>query len=255
MINGDLNWGGSRLSPDQWGSIELGGTSTTAGVGTPYIDFHFAGATQDYNARIINDGNGLLSVHALTLRAVGDLRVEGTLNKLDVAEGGTFAYIRAHDLWFGHSSRHGGMGRALVDEGTTLALNYEADWWQGIRYWGSWTRASSRTIKDRITRLSSQRARRIIDALEPVTFVYKSDHSSTLHIGFVAEDTPADVASSDRQAVKVDDILAVLTRVVKDQQGRLAALASRINKVKRVPVPDGPTRSSLVSDRRVRRSR
>jgi hypothetical protein len=60
-----LTWGNnSTLSSDQGGSIELGGNLGTAGVGTPYIDFHYAGVDSDFNARIINDGNGVLSIKA-----------------------------------------------------------------------------------------------------------------------------------------------------------------------------------------------
>jgi hypothetical protein len=52
---------------NQGGSIELGGGNLTAGVGTPFIDFHFNGLTQDYNTRIINDANGRLNL-------IGNLR-------------------------------------------------------------------------------------------------------------------------------------------------------------------------------------
>ncbi|NNN04580.1 MAG: hypothetical protein HKL90_01630 [Elusimicrobia bacterium] len=53
----------SELDADQGGSIELGGNNAVAGTGVPYIDFHWGGAgVQDFNARIINDGNNQLSV-------------------------------------------------------------------------------------------------------------------------------------------------------------------------------------------------
>ena len=62
VANGNIRWSNSLLQTDQGGSIELGGTSTIAGSGVPFIDFHFAGLTEDFNARIINDLNGQLSV-------------------------------------------------------------------------------------------------------------------------------------------------------------------------------------------------
>src|SRR4051794_20194653 len=41
---GSLQWGrNSALNSDQGGSIELGGHSSVAGTGTPYIDFHYQG--------------------------------------------------------------------------------------------------------------------------------------------------------------------------------------------------------------------
>jgi hypothetical protein len=65
ISGGDIRWANnSRLQTDQGGSIELGGDGSTPGSGTPYIDFHFAGLTQDYNTRIINDANGRLSLVA-----------------------------------------------------------------------------------------------------------------------------------------------------------------------------------------------
>jgi hypothetical protein len=71
--DGIINWGNkSRLSWDQGGSLELGADDSTPGTGTPYIDFHFRGLTQDFNTRIINDANGRLSVVANTLGVTGD---------------------------------------------------------------------------------------------------------------------------------------------------------------------------------------
>ncbi len=59
--------GGGQFTSDQGGSLELGGNNSTAGSGTPYIDFHLSGqGVQDYNARIINDSNGHLTFAAST---------------------------------------------------------------------------------------------------------------------------------------------------------------------------------------------
>jgi hypothetical protein len=78
--DGKIRWGnGSQLQTDQGGSIELGGNSSVPGVGTPYIDFHFSGLTQDYNTRIINDADGRLSVKASILYASGNVGI-GTTN-------------------------------------------------------------------------------------------------------------------------------------------------------------------------------
>src|SRR3954470_13176732 len=73
---GDLRWAKSRLIADQGGSIELGGDSATAGSGAPYIDFHFAGITQDFDARLQNDANGQLSVYASRFYVRGAMTVE-----------------------------------------------------------------------------------------------------------------------------------------------------------------------------------
>lgn len=62
-----LQWSNrSQLGTDQGGNIELGGNNSLAGTGTPYIDFHFNGLTQDYNTRISNSADGQLSFLAPT---------------------------------------------------------------------------------------------------------------------------------------------------------------------------------------------
>jgi hypothetical protein len=85
MQGGTIRWGNnSDLMEDQGGSIELGGNDLTPGTGNPYIDFHFKGKTQDFNARIINDGDNQLSVWGQGAPAV--LAVHGEV-KLDPGAG------------------------------------------------------------------------------------------------------------------------------------------------------------------------
>jgi hypothetical protein len=80
VAGGDVRWGNdSRLTVDQGGSIELGGSATAAGIGTPYVDFHFSGLSEDFNARIINDANGQLSLVAPVVRATGAVTAAGNL--------------------------------------------------------------------------------------------------------------------------------------------------------------------------------
>lgn len=59
-------WSNSALTSDQNGAVELGtpGTGTNSINGAqPYIDFHYGnGQAQDYNVRLINSGDGVLSV-------------------------------------------------------------------------------------------------------------------------------------------------------------------------------------------------
>ncbi|MBN3761074.1 shufflon system plasmid conjugative transfer pilus tip adhesin PilV [Burkholderia sp. Ac-20365] len=76
--------GGGQLNNDQGGSLELGGNNSTAGAGTPYIDFHLAGqGVQDYNARVINDADGHVALIAASGKA--GLQVQGTLQAGNVA--------------------------------------------------------------------------------------------------------------------------------------------------------------------------
>ncbi len=52
--------------------------------------------------------------------------------RLDTAENSA-AYVRATDFLFGHSSRRGAVGRALVDATRQLVVNYGADWPDGVQ--------------------------------------------------------------------------------------------------------------------------
>ena len=86
VAGGDITWANnSRLQRDQGGSIELGGDGNTPGTGTPYIDFHFQGLTQDFNTRIINDANGQLTISAGTVRALGNINVRGDIRFTNAA--------------------------------------------------------------------------------------------------------------------------------------------------------------------------
>jgi len=53
--------------------------------------------------------------------------------------------------------------------------------------------------------------------LKPVEFAYKAD-TEERHVGFIAEDAPDIVASKDRKGMSPMDVVAVLTKVVQEQQ-------------------------------------
>jgi len=82
---------------------------------------------------------------------------------------------------------------------------------------GVWTNASSREYKDNIQNLSVEEAARTLEGLNPVTFSYKKEMGAQ-HVGFIAEDVPALVATQDRKGLSSMDIVAVLTKVVQEQR-------------------------------------
>jgi hypothetical protein len=92
---------------------------------------------------------------------------------------------------------------------------------------GVWTNASSRALKDAIGPLTADEARAALVALAPVRFVYRSDRAER-HVGFIAEDVPELVATPDRRTLSPMDIVAVLTRVVQEQQQRIAELGAKV---------------------------
>jgi hypothetical protein len=93
---------------------------------------------------------------------------------------------------------------------------------------GVWTNSSSRAKKENIEELTPEEALRTLAQLQPVQFNYKSDQQET-YVGFIAEDVPELVATSDRQGLSAMDIVAVLTKVVQAQQQQIADLEARLD--------------------------
>jgi hypothetical protein len=93
---------------------------------------------------------------------------------------------------------------------------------------GVWTNSSSRARKENIAELSLEDALATLTKLEPVRFNYKNDRSEQ-YVGFIAEDVPDLVATNDRDGLSSMDIVAVLTRVVQEQQRKIEALEARLN--------------------------
>ena len=81
---------------------------------------------------------------------------------------------------------------------------------------GGFSQGSSRTLKDNIHELTSDKAMDTIKNLVPVTYNYRNDNQG--HVGFIAEDVPALVASNDRKSLSPMDIVAVLTKVVQREE-------------------------------------
>jgi hypothetical protein len=95
---------------------------------------------------------------------------------------------------------------------------------------GVWTNASSRELKENIKELSSSDALLAFNKLNPVTFNYKVD-SQDKHVGFIAEDVPELVATPDKKALSPMDIVALLTKVVQEQQKTIAELNEKVSRL------------------------
>ena len=119
-------------------------------------------------------------------------------------------------------------GRAVVDNSTHLAINFDSDWPQGVRYYGKFAAASSREIKQNIESLDYARARELIEQLLPVQYAFRNDDSASPCLGFIAEDTPYPLADEAHQSVHMDFIVAALTKLVQRQQAILEQLAPEL---------------------------
>ena len=92
---------------------------------------------------------------------------------------------------------------------------------------GVWTNRSSRSAKQNIEAMTAEDALAALMALEPVLYEYRNGDPET-YAGFVAEDVPELVAMQDRTSLSAMDIVAVLTRVVQEQQNKINELERRL---------------------------
>jgi hypothetical protein len=119
----------------------------------------------------------------------------------------------------------GTLGNApfILGTGTTARMSFDGDsnvisFGGGGQYDGnSFLDASSRALKQDIRPLGPDAAIETLAGLEPVTFAY-TGAAGDPRVGFVAEDVPELVATPGRQTLSALEIVAVLTKVVKEQQ-------------------------------------
>lgn len=164
-------------------------------------------------------------------QANGDLTYTGQQNKLDV--GPTFtAVVRCADFTMGgQPGRRGSPGRALVDNTDALVLNYGPDWPKttidGLCTILRPAAGCSAALKKDIEPMSSETAAAIVDRLDPVTFRWIKDDQDR-RLGFIAEDCPDSVTTPDRDGIFIVDVVAALTKVVRDQSKTIAGLQAKL---------------------------
>ncbi len=109
---------------------------------------------------------------------------------------------------------------------------------------GVWVNSSSRAYKDHIRDLSPEAAMKALEALKPVRFYYKGDHADE-YVGFIAEDVPDLVATKSRKEMSPMDVVAVLTKVVQQQQQTIHRMSEDMARLERrltervTPTPTG----------------
>jgi hypothetical protein len=95
---------------------------------------------------------------------------------------------------------------------------------------GNWTNASSRGVKQDIHALDRDAAFDALRTLQPMTYAYKANPRDT-QVGFIAEDVPALVATPDRKGLSSMDIVAVLTKVIQEQQKTIEEMRGRLERL------------------------
>ncbi len=96
---------------------------------------------------------------------------------------------------------------------------------------GVWQQGSSKTFKENIASITPGEALETLSALNPVKYTYTKDADQEEYAGFLAEDVPELVASKSRKTLNAMDVVAVLTKVVQEQQKTIEKLNEKINKI------------------------
>jgi hypothetical protein len=91
---------------------------------------------------------------------------------------------------------------------------------------------SSRSLKKDIRFLETIDASAALAALEPVRFHYKTSPDEE-SLGFIAEDVPDLIATKSRKTLSTMDVVAVLTKVVQEQQATIARLENSVNQLEK----------------------
>jgi hypothetical protein len=88
---------------------------------------------------------------------------------------------------------------------------------------------SSRELKENIVNFTTQEAMTALDGLKPSFFNWKNEEEKTRRLGFVAEDTPEIATTRDKTAVVPMHILAILSKVVQEQQRMIGSMRRDLN--------------------------
>jgi hypothetical protein len=124
--------------------------------------------------------------------------------------------------------------RLYVNNDWVMRLNTDGtlDMSDGGGYDGTWDPASSRELKENIRNLTAKEAMDTFAYLNPVRFNYKKNNEQE-RVGFIAEDVPELVALKGRKRLGTVDILAVLTKVVQEQQKSIKEQNKTISELKK----------------------
>ncbi len=96
----------------------------------------------------------------------------------------------------------------------------------------SWVDVSSREYKEDIEELSAGEAWEAMQALNPVKYTYKADRAER-RVGFISEEVPELVAMKDRKGLSPMEIVAVLTKVVQEQQKTISVLSEKLKELEK----------------------
>jgi molybdopterin converting factor small subunit len=159
-----------------------------------------------------------------------------------VRNGGASIFMSATNTFgqFGTITNH--PSRILVNAKAVLKLNGSNPFLEVIKDSAgtvgatcdgdSWLDSSTREAKENIIDLTEGEALQALNDLNPVKYNYKTNKEEE-RLGFIAEDVPELVAMNSRKNLSAMDIVAVLTRVLKEQQKTISELKEKVKKLEK----------------------
>lgn len=157
-------------------------------------------------------------------------RTENPPNPFGYIQWALYSVGQKARLWVGIPGGFGAPGR--FEDLVTFTKDGDVSIKRNLSVGGTVTQASSIAVKDDVVELSGEDALEALDGLSPVTFSYKADDRHERHIGFIAEDVPDLLANLDRDQVSPMDVVAVLAKVVKEQQQTITQLIAEVDTIK-----------------------
>ncbi len=243
VLEGELQVDASDLAAPQGETGPPGPPGAANIEGSVGFLTRFTAPTSGGTSQIFDDGNNIgigTTEPVQRLEVNGNIQIHeqnssiaGLMITQSAGETGYIMHNRASTLTIGAGSidritidRDGNVGFGVAQPAYPIEMASGAHVTSG----GVWTNSSSRAHKENIENLSLTDAQAALADLEPVHFSYKNDQLDR-YIGFIAEDVPELVATSDRQGLSSMDIVAVLTKVVQGQQKKIAELEARLDQL------------------------
>lgn len=213
--------------------------------GTPGTYWHLSKRVSRQNDRFgIYYYNGrFYSNELVTVATDGNVGIGTTMPRarleVNAPEGYDGLWIRAgdgaDDVLFHVEDSDGTVQAMHIDDSGNIGLGttepvYPLEMRSGahVTAGGVWTNASSRQYKENISNLTQKEAISALEKLNPVKFNYKLEREEE-YVGFIAEDVPDLLVTNDRKNLSPMDIVAVLTKVVQQQQKKIAELEARLD--------------------------
>ena len=197
---------------------------------TARTPFRIDGGAPTYSFTIDSAGNVGLGTRAPTAKLHVTRPAATATIKLQSSASTAFFEASVASVDFGSATNHPLRLQTNNTTRMTLNTNGTITMADGGSYTGTWNNACSRKLKENIRPLTIEDAEVALAELKPVRYVYKKSPEDE-RVGFIAEDVPELVAMPERKNISTLDIVAVLTRVVQEQEKDINGQAKAIEAI------------------------